>query len=102
MNQSDPPIVLICAIRQLLSIAIAYVLYTTLVDEKAVYYNKYLNRLLSSKLLIPFSRLSYLVYLIHWRIAFDLVGNGPLRKLKNYHIDIASPICFPFIMLISE
>ncbi|CAF3078340.1 unnamed protein product [Rotaria sp. Silwood2] len=102
MNQSDPPIVLLCSIRQLLSIAIAYVLYTTLVDEKAVYYNKYLNQLLSSKFLIPFSKLSYLVYLIHLRIATDLVFNGPLRKLKDYHVDIASTICFPFTLIISE
>ncbi|CAF4590391.1 unnamed protein product [Rotaria sp. Silwood1] len=82
--------------------AIAYVSYTTLVDEKAIYYNKYLNRLLSSKFLIPFSKLSYLVYLIHLRVASDLIGNGPLRKMKNYHIDIASPICFLVTLIISE
>jgi peptidoglycan/LPS O-acetylase OafA/YrhL len=102
MDQPDPPIVLVALMRQLISIAIAYILYTTLVDANAVYYNKYLNRLLSSKFLIPFSKLSYLVYVIHLRIATDLIGNGPLRQLKNYHIDIASPICFPFTLIISE
>ena len=101
INQSDPPILIVCSIRQLLSIAIAYVLYTTLVDEKSVYYNKYLNRFLLSKLFIPFSKVSYLVYLIHLRVATDLIVNGPLRQLKDYHIDIASSICFPFTLIIS-
>jgi len=101
MDQPDPPVILVCSIRQLLSMAIAYVLYTTLVDEKSVYYNKYLNRFLSSKYFIPFSKLSYLVYLIHLRITTELVANGPLRQLKNYHIDIASLICFPFTLVIS-
>ena len=101
-NQSDPPALLVCSIRQVISIAIAFILYTTLVDGRSIYYNKYLCQFLSSKYFIPFSRLSYLVYLIHLRIATDLVGYGPLRPLLNYHVDIASPICFPFTLIISE
>ncbi|CAF1391072.1 unnamed protein product [Adineta steineri] len=102
MNQPDPPIILVCLIRQLISMAIAYILYTTLVDQKSIYYNKYLNQILSSKFFIPISKLSYLVYLIHLRLATDLINNEPLRRTKKYHIDIASPICFPFILIISQ
>ncbi|CAF1487511.1 unnamed protein product [Adineta ricciae] len=102
MDLPRPPIVLICSVRQLLSVAIAYSLYTTLVDEKSVYYNGYLNQFLSSKFFKPFSKLSYLVYLIHWRLAFDLVGRTPLKKLINYHVDTAALICFPLVLIISE
>jgi len=102
MNQADPPVILICSIRQFISMGIGYVLYTTLVDRKSLYYNNYLNKFLSSKYLIPFSKLSYLSYLIHTRIAYDLVGKGPLKILIQYHIDIASPICFIFTLIITE
>ena len=100
-NQPDPPAILVCAFRQLISMAVGYVLYTTLVHKNIIYHNTYLTWFLSRKVFVPFSKLSYLIYIIHLRIATDLVGIGPLRALTNYHIDVASPISFFFTLAIS-
>ncbi|CAF1616780.1 unnamed protein product, partial [Didymodactylos carnosus] len=90
-----------CSIRQFVSIIFAFLLYTTLVDEQHPYYKKYLKKILSFHLFTPLAKLSYSVYLLHFRIASDLVYKGPLYKLLTVHIDLATSICFIFTLIIS-
>ncbi|CAF1576306.1 unnamed protein product, partial [Didymodactylos carnosus] len=70
--------IVMCSIRQLISIIFAFLLYTTLVDKQHSYHNKYLKQILCFHIFTPLAKLSYSVYLLHFRIASDLVYKGPL------------------------
>jgi peptidoglycan/LPS O-acetylase OafA/YrhL len=72
-NPSIPPdLVLILAIassRQLFAIGQAFILFTTLCPSSHPYHSPWIKKFLSLSIWIPISKLSYFVYLIHWRIA---------------------------------
>ena len=95
-------IVIIASSRQLFAIGQAFILFTTLCPYTHNYHASWIRRFLSLPIWIPISKLSYLVYLIHWRIAFVLIFGGPLRFLQMYSVTYASLISLVIILLIVE
>jgi len=105
-NPSIPPdLVLILAIassRQLFAIGQAFILFTTLCPSSHPYHSPWIKKFLSLSIWIPISKLSYFVYLIHWRIAFELIFGGPLRILNRYSVTYATIISLFIVLLIAE
>ncbi|UJR38591.1 hypothetical protein I4U23_031256 [Adineta vaga] len=88
--------------RQLFTIGQAFLLFTGLCPSSHPYHSKWIKSFLSFHIWIPLSKLSYLVYLIHLRLAFELIFHGPLTFLKSYSITYATLISLPIVILLSQ
>ncbi|CAF3275703.1 unnamed protein product [Rotaria sp. Silwood2] len=88
--------------RTILAISVAFILFTALCPPMHPYHAPWIRRFLSSRIWIPISKLSYLVYLIHWPITFEMVFGGPLLFLKKYSVSYALIISLPIILFISQ
>ena len=75
-------ILFIACFRQLFIIGQAFILFTALCPSTHPYYSPWIKKFLSLSMWIPISRLSYLVYVIHGRIATELIFGGLLTFLK--------------------
>ena len=89
------------ATRQIFTIGQAFILFTALCPLTHPYHSSWLRKFFSLNIWIPISKLSYLVYIIHWRIAFELVFRGPLR-FKQYSVTHASLIALPIVLVVSQ
>lgn len=92
----------IASSRQLFALSQAFILFTALCPSTHPYHSPWIKQFLSLSIWIPTSRLSYLVYLIHWRISFELIFGGPLLFLKTYSITYAIVISLPIVLFISQ
>jgi peptidoglycan/LPS O-acetylase OafA/YrhL len=103
---SVPPdfvlILVIACSRQLFAIGQAFILFTTLCPNSHPYHSPWIKKFLSLSIWIPISKLSYFVYLIHWRIAFELIFGGPLRVLNRYAVTYATLISLSIVVFIAE
>jgi hypothetical protein len=88
--------------RQIFALSQAFILFTALCPTTHPYHSPWIKRFLSSSIWIPVSKLSYLVYVIHWRISFELIFGGPLLFLKTYSITYAIVISLPIVLFISQ
>jgi peptidoglycan/LPS O-acetylase OafA/YrhL len=88
--------------RQLFTIGQAFILFTALCSNSHPYHSPWIKKFLSLSIWIPISKLSYFVYLIHWRISFELIYGQSLRFLTKYSVTYASLICLPIILFISQ
>jgi peptidoglycan/LPS O-acetylase OafA/YrhL len=88
--------------RQLFTIGQAFILFTALCPSSHPYHSPWIKKFLSLSIWIPISKLSYFVYLIHWRISFELIFGGPLRFLETYSVTKASLISLFIILFITE
>ncbi|CAF1259288.1 unnamed protein product [Adineta ricciae] len=88
--------------RQLFTIGQAFLLFTTLCPQTHPYHSSRLKSFLSARFWIPISKLSYFTYLIHIRIAFQLIVHGPLRLFKTYSITYATLLTLPIVLLLSQ
>jgi peptidoglycan/LPS O-acetylase OafA/YrhL len=88
--------------RQLFAIGQAFILFTALCPSTHPYHSPWIKKFLSLSIWIPISKLSYFVYLIHWRISFELIFGGPLRFLKTYSVTYAALISLFIILFITE
>jgi peptidoglycan/LPS O-acetylase OafA/YrhL len=92
----------IASSRQTFALSQAFILFTALCPSTHPYHSPGIKRFLSLPIWIPISKLSYLVYLIHWRISFELIFGGPLMFLKRYSITYAIVISLPIVLFISQ
>jgi len=92
----------IASSRQIFALSQAFILFTALCPTTHPYHSPWIKRFLSSSIWIPVSKLSYLVYVIHWRISFELIFGGPLLFLKTYSITYAIVISLPIVLFISQ
>ena len=88
--------------RQLFTIGQAFILFTALCSTSHPYHSPWIKKFLSSSIWIPVSKLSYLVYVVHWRISLELIFAGPLRFLKTYPITQALLISLPIVLLVTQ
>jgi hypothetical protein len=88
--------------RQLFTIGQAFILFTALCPSSHPYHSPWIKKFLSLLIWIPISKLSYLVFLIHFRILYELIFGGPLRFLKTYSVTYAVLISFPIVLFITE
>jgi len=88
--------------RQLFTIGQAFILFTALCPNSHPYHSPWIKKFLSLSIWIPISKLSYFVYLIHWRISFELIYGQSLRFLTKYSVTYAALICLPIILFISQ
>ena len=88
--------------RQIFALSQAFILFTALCPSTHPYHSPWIKQFLSLKIWIPISNLSYLVYLIHWRISFEFIFGGLLIFLKEYSITYAVVISLPIILFISQ
>jgi peptidoglycan/LPS O-acetylase OafA/YrhL len=92
----------IASFRQLYTIGQAFILFTALCPPTHPYHSPWIKTFLSSSIWIPISKLSYLVYVIHWRISFELIFGGPLNILKTYSVTYAALISLPIVLFITQ
>jgi len=105
LSASPPDFILRLSVgssRQLFTIGQAFILFTSLCPSSHPYHSRWIKKFLSSSIWIPISKLSYLVYLIHWRISFELIFGGPLKFLKTYSVTYAALISLPIILLLTQ
>lgn len=103
MTMSDLGLQISIAIsRQLFAISHAFILFTVICPPSHPYHAPWIRKFLSSSIWIPISKLSYLVYIIHWPISLELIFRGPLLFLNNYSVIVASVLSLPVILLISQ
>lgn len=91
----------LAASRQIFTIGQAFILFTALCPQTHPYHSSWLCKFLSLPIWIPISKLSYLVYIIHWRVAFELIFRGPLR-FEGYSVTHASLISLPIVLFVSQ
>jgi peptidoglycan/LPS O-acetylase OafA/YrhL len=101
--QSDFLITLfIASSRQIFALGQAFILFTALCPSSHSYHSPWIKRFLSLPIWIPISKLSYLVYLIHWRISFEFIFGGQLASLKAYSVTYAVFISLPVVLFASQ
>ncbi|CAF1037691.1 unnamed protein product [Adineta steineri] len=88
--------------RQIFALSQAFLLFTALCPSTHPYHSPWIKQFLSLSIWIPISKLSYLVYLIHWRISFELIFHGPLNFLRTYSITYAIMISLPIVLFLSQ
>jgi hypothetical protein len=93
---------LIGSSRQLFTIGQAFILFTALCSPSHRYHCRWIKKFLSCRIWIPISKLSYLVYIIHLRLSFELIFGGPLRFLETYPITYSILISLPIVLFISQ
>ena len=94
--------IVIASSRQLFAVCQAFILFTALCPPTHPYHSPWIRQFLSCPIWFPISKLSYLVYLIHWRISFELIFGGSLRFLKEYSITYAVAISLPIVLFVSQ
>jgi len=92
----------IASSRQIFALSQAFILFTALCPTTHPYHSPRIKRFLSLSIWIPISKLSYLVYVIHWRISFELIFGGSLMFLTKYSITFAIFISLPIVLFISQ
>lgn len=93
---------LMSSTRQIYAICQSFLLFTCLCPSTHPYHSKFIRTFLSLPIWIPISKLSYLVYLIHWGIAFELILAGPLKFVQSYPITIATLISLPVVLIVCQ
>jgi peptidoglycan/LPS O-acetylase OafA/YrhL len=88
--------------RQIFAICQAFILFTALCPSSDPYHSPWIRQFLSSRIWFPISKLSYLVYVIHWRISIELIFGGSLVFLKSYSITFAVIISLPIVLFVSQ
>ena len=92
----------IASSRQLFTIGQSFILFTALCPSTHPYHSPWIKKFLSLSIWIPISKLSYLVYLIHFRVAAELIFGGPFNFLKNYSITNAVLISLPIVLFVAQ
>jgi peptidoglycan/LPS O-acetylase OafA/YrhL len=88
--------------RQIFTIGQAFILFSALCPSSHPYHSSWIKKFLSLSIWIPISKLSYFVYLIHWRISFELIFSGYLKFLKTFSITYAALISLSIVLFITE
>ncbi|CAF2638189.1 unnamed protein product [Rotaria sp. Silwood2] len=87
--------------RQLFSTSQAFILFSALCPSTHPYHSSWIRSFLSLSIWTPIAKLSYLIYILHFRIAFELImSNTNLFDLKQSSIDSLTPICLVLVLII--
>ncbi|CAF1439900.1 unnamed protein product [Adineta steineri] len=82
-------------IRQIFAISLAFILFSAICPSTHPYYSPWIRLFLSHPIWTPIAKLSYLIYVIHCRIAFEwIMTHSHIFNPTYYSIDILTIVCF--------
>jgi peptidoglycan/LPS O-acetylase OafA/YrhL len=84
--------IFIACSRQVFSICVAFLLFTALCPSTHPYSSSLVNKFLSLPLWSPIAKLSYLVYVLHFRITFELVMDMKCFQFHRHAIGYSTLI----------
>ncbi|CAM4796219.1 unnamed protein product [Rotaria magnacalcarata] len=88
-------------IRQLFATSQAFILFCALCPSTHPYHSSLIRSFLSHRLWTPIAKLSYLVYILHFRIGLELImSNSNLFNPKQTSIDCLTLICLLLVLII--
>ncbi|CAF1238226.1 unnamed protein product [Adineta steineri] len=94
--------IMISIIRQIFSISQAFILFTAICPPTHPYYSPWIRSFLSHPIWTPIAKLSYLVYVIHCRIALELIMTySYIFNPTRYSVDSLLAICLTLVLIIS-
>ena len=89
-------------LRQLFTISQAFILFSTICPSTHPYYSPWLKSFLSLRIWTPIAKLSYLVYILHFRIAFELImTHWTILNPQRIPMDYLVLICLGLVLAIS-
>ncbi|CAF3685566.1 unnamed protein product [Rotaria sp. Silwood1] len=102
-NAANPLVlsIMISIIRQLFSISQAFILFSAICPPTHPYHSPWIKSFLSHPIWTPIAKLSYLVYVLHFRIAFELImSHSHLFDPKRFSIDGLTLLCLLLVLTI--
>ncbi|CAF4919476.1 unnamed protein product [Rotaria sp. Silwood1] len=78
--------------RTILAISVAFILFTAICPPMHSYHAPWIRLFLSSRIWIPISKLSYLAYLIHWPITFEMLFSIWVSALYTYRSEVSAHV----------
>jgi peptidoglycan/LPS O-acetylase OafA/YrhL len=93
-----PTIFLSCS-RQLFAISQAFLLFAVLCPSSHPYHSSWMKTILSFRIWSPIAKLSYLVYVIHYRIAFELITRAKLCNINRYSVGYSTLLHLPVVFI---
>ena len=93
--------IMISIIRQLFTISQAFILFSTICSSTHPYHSPWIKSFLSLSIWTPFAKLSYLIYVLHFRIAFSLImSHSDFFDPKRFSIDALTLLCLAIVVTI--
>ncbi len=87
--------------RQFFSLSQAFILFSAICPPTHPYYSSWINSFLSLRIWTPIAKLSYLIYILHFRIAFELImTHSHLFDPKRFSIDSLILPCLALVLTI--
>ena len=90
----------VCSARPLFACCLSFILYTTLCPSTETLHCRLLKKFLSLSMWRPIAKLSYFVYVLHFRLGLELILNWNLFPLDTYAIGYSVFFNFSIIFLI--
>ncbi|UJR29745.1 hypothetical protein I4U23_017293 [Adineta vaga] len=96
-----------CCSRQLFAICQAFILFSVICPISHPYHSSILKTILSLQIWSPIAKLSYLIYVIHFRVAFELImmtqpndiNSSSIDYLTLFYLVLVFSICIPITSL---
>ncbi|CAF1274944.1 unnamed protein product [Adineta steineri] len=93
--------IMVAILRQIFAITQAFILFSAICPPTHPYYSPWIRSFLSHPIWTPIAKLSYLVYVIHCRIALELImTHSHIFDPTRYSIDILTIICFTLVLIV--
>ena len=93
--------ILFSVLRQLFTMSQAFILFATLCPPSHPYHSPWLKSILSLRFWTPIAKLSYLVYILHFRFAFELImTQRQLFDPQRYSFDYLVLLCLGLVLAI--
>lgn len=91
--------IIVSITKQLFSISQAFILFSSICPLTHPYHSPWMKSFLSLPIWTPIANLSYLIYVIHFRIAFEFImSQNHLFDSKRYSIDVLTPLCLLIVL----
>lgn len=85
--------IMVSIIRPFFAMGVAFIIFSAICPSSHPYYNSRIRSFLSLPIWTPISKLSYLIYVLHFRIAFELImSSAHLFESMRSSIDILTCI----------
>ncbi|CAF0722996.1 unnamed protein product [Adineta steineri] len=93
--------IMVSIVRQIFAIAQAFILFSAICPPTHPYYSPWIRSFLSHPIWTPIAKLSYLIYVIHCRIALELImTHSHIFNPTRYSIDVLTIICLILVFII--
>ncbi|CAF1233684.1 unnamed protein product [Adineta steineri] len=93
--------IMVSIMRQIFAITQAFILFSAICPPTHPYYSPWIRSFLSHPIWTPIAKLSYLVYVIHCRIALELImTHSHIFNPTRYSIDVLTIICLTLVFIV--